>query len=541
MTPPAARVLAIASSLLLAAGVHAQPPAADAAPPAPRAAAPALWRPALPITRSDVARAYMTLERSINSVAPQGPLPANVHRDFDQLTFRFFRGEMSEAVAAVHALDDLVLKADPGPDERLARSLKADLEPPVWIIGSNEPIRVRVVSLYRADLGIEPARPIRWSLRIRPESGGPATDWPITGSVSARRADVDAEGVVNLREQFPKAPGRYSVQVVAGDLGSAIIGTLNVVDRSPSSRREALRERLTAARTAHPPLTRAVDAGLARAGLLNDSPSLDSSAEFLADPQRLASEIDAETTAIEQGTNPYRERTGDFWMGVAVGPSGTLPVRVYSPSTADAAASPRPLVIAIHGAGGDENMFMDAYGSGLIRTLADRHGFIVASPRGEMLATTPAAFAALLDTLTEFYTIDPQRIYVVGHSMGGMIAGQIASRASDRVAAVVGLAGGPRGAVRPPTAPILLIGAEADIVIPAAGLATTARTLSAAGVNITYRGKPAMGHTLMVRDTLPEAIDWLLEHRLAPPRPAPPLVPGTPAQQNAPETPAKPE
>ena len=40
-----------------------------------------------------------------------------------------------------------------------------------------------------------------------------------------------------------------------------------------------------------------------------------------------------------------------------------VPFRVFAPPTSDDGAK-RPLIIALHGAGGDENMFMDAYGAG---------------------------------------------------------------------------------------------------------------------------------------------------------------------------------
>lgn len=42
---------------------------------------------------------------------------------------------------------------------------------------------------------------------------------------------------------------------------------------------------------------------------------------------------------------------------------------------------PRPLLVVLHGAGGDENMFPEAYGAGIIKRIAEKHGLLVASPR----------------------------------------------------------------------------------------------------------------------------------------------------------------
>lgn len=463
------------------------------------------------LTRADVALAYTRLERSLEASPPAAGEIAGVHADFDQLTFKFFRGEVGPAVAAVHALDDRVRGAEPTDEERVARSLRVELSPRVWVAGSREPVSVRVTSMYAV---AREGRAVAWSLRLRREDGtGSAVDWPISGEAVAG-ALVDSEGVVNEASQLPARAGRYSVRVIAGDLGSAVIGTLQVVERSLSGRREAARRALAGLRE-RAELADAVAAAESRALLLDDEPSQDNSAQFLVDLDALAGEVEGEVLALTRGEDPYRRRVGDYWRGVPVGPGVVMPARVFAPAAVRTEPdTPRALVIALHGAGGDENMFMDAYGAGLIKRLGEGAGFIVVSPRTETMATVPGAFDALVKTMTGQYAIDPARVYVVGHSLGAVIGATLARAHADAVAGAACLAGGPRGTFVPPCAPMLVIGAERDIVMAPAGLKGAVAGVKAAGVDVTYREKPWMGHTLMVRDTLPEAVEWLLARRL---------------------------
>jgi pimeloyl-ACP methyl ester carboxylesterase len=183
-------------------------------------------------------------------------------------------------------------------------------------------------------------------------------------------------------------------------------------------------------------------------------------------------------------------------------------------------------------------MFPEAYGAGVLTRLARLHGFIVASPAATGLS--PARFERLIEHLKSLYPIDEARIYVVGHSMGAGLASGLARSHADKLAAVACLAGGRFGAVRAGStfAPVLMLGARLDPIIPAARLEADARRAAELGVPVDYRTMPAWGHTLMVGESLPAAIDWLLSQRLAPRTPIAPKLPAEPpAQPRAPEVP----
>ncbi len=95
---------------------------------------------------------------------------------------------------------------------------------------------------------------------------------------------------------------------------------------------------------------------------------------------------------------------------------------------------PSPLVIALHGLGGQPGMII-----GQVREQADRHGYIVFAPMGYTPNGGYGGFPngiggppdARLNELSEIdvmnvlqialaqFNVDPRRIYLLGHSMGG--------------------------------------------------------------------------------------------------------------------------
>jgi predicted peptidase len=77
------------------------------------------------------------------------------------------------------------------------------------------------------------------------------------------------------------------------------------------------------------------------------------------------------------------------------------------------------LVIALHGAGGSENMFFDSYGHGAIVELCRKRGWLLLAPRAEG-GTTAASLAEMIESLSALYPVDRKHVFLVGHSMGAM-------------------------------------------------------------------------------------------------------------------------
>jgi predicted esterase len=329
-------------------------------------------------------------------------------------------------------------------------------------------------------------------------------------------------GVVN--RQFDKATllffgGRFAQAIATIDTAyAALTGTAvaqvtpaalpvppggsdrRVRGEAPSAVRAALEARLGRLDSTGA-LAQAVASAKARAALLVDVPAPDRSAEFLSDPVRLAAEVTREVTALERGTNPYAGRRGDVWR-VLRGDGGVLvPVRVVVPP------SRRPLgvLVALHGAGGDENMFVDAYGAGVTPRLAAEANLVLVSPATTAFARSPATLDSLLAVLGREHRIDATRVYLLGHSMGAGAAAKLAGERPQRVRAAACLAGGAPVTVAG-APPVLFLGAALDPVIPASRV----KAAAAATPTGTYEERVQEGHTLMVGGGVRRAVPWLV-------------------------------
>ncbi|MFT4648547.1 MAG: putative esterase [Glaciecola sp.] len=125
-----------------------------------------------------------------------------------------------------------------------------------------------------------------------------------------------------------------------------------------------------------------------------------------------------------EGLQRLSELGEEFWLSLRGqskrGPKGRGFLRVFQPDRE--AGELRPCVIALHGAGGSENLFFDGYGDGLVQKLCEQRGWVLIAPRGGFTGIG-LPFRRVLELLQEPLGIDPSRIFLVGHSMGvGSIA-----------------------------------------------------------------------------------------------------------------------
>ena len=253
-------------------------------------------------------------------------------------------------------------------------------------------------------------------------------------------------------------------------------------------------------------LAQAIVSASARARLLVDTVSAERSAEFLSDPATLSRAVSAEVSALEKGRNPYARSVGGSWRSYR-GVNGSLvPMRVIAPK----AASSRPVgvLIALHGAGGDENMFADAYGRGVAARLALENNLLYVSPATTPFMTSAVQFDSLMAVLGRDYTLDPNHVYVMGHSMGAGAAARLAQERPQAIRAVACLAGGAPVTVAG-APPVLFIGAQLDPIIPAARV----KAAAAATPTGTYEERANEGHTLMVRAGVLRAVPWMVQQR----------------------------
>lgn len=205
-----------------------------------------------------------------------------------------------------------------------------------------------------------------------------------------------------------------------------------------------------------------------------------------------------------------------------------MPYALFVPSGYDP-ATPTPLVVDLHGLNITPLMQILFDGT---TDFAEEHGFIVVAPMGYSVAgwwgardgeavetadtnpDTGAPYAVgqlseidamrLLAMMRERYNVDPDRIYLMGHSMGGAGTYHLAAKYNDVWAGAVPLsgAGGIRDeetAMRFRSLPTLIMHGELDSIVPAATSRRSVMWLQSVGAPHLYFELPGKDHEFWIR------------------------------------------
>jgi pimeloyl-ACP methyl ester carboxylesterase len=208
-----------------------------------------------------------------------------------------------------------------------------------------------------------------------------------------------------------------------------------------------------------------------------------------------------------------------------------MPYTLFIPSTYDA-GTPTPLIVDLHGF--SITPLQQILFDGTV-DLAERFGFIVVAPMGfsvadswgarfardpeavDTAAMNPAsnerytsAELAELDAMTvvarirERYAINDDRIYLMGHSMGGMGTYYLGAKYNDiwaALAPVAGLGGiaSDEAAERYKSIPVLLMHGDKDSIIPAPVSRRAAMALQNVGAQHVYLEVPGADHEFWIR------------------------------------------
>lgn len=202
---------------------------------------------------------------------------------------------------------------------------------------------------------------------------------------------------------------------------------------------------------------------------------------------------------------------GDHRISVPTGEQGKIvtPCRLFVPEKLNP-KTPVPLVVAMHGAGGSENMFFEGYGNGHIVKLCKERGWLLVSPRaGIGFGLTPAPLVGdIVDELAKWYPVDAKRVFILGHSMGSSMAFDAVQRSPGKFAAVACLGGG--GSVRKAEVfaelPVFIGVGDKDFAVKTAkGL--QANLEKAKAKNVTFKEYPDVEHLVIVREALGDVFD----------------------------------
>ncbi len=471
------------------------------------------------VTRRDVARSLQAFEAAFMEHQPQPPLRDQVVRQLDWIgNLIVFRGALAPAVREFDALADAM--RPPGqntPADRAARALRLEIFPPVLVVDPEKEAHMRI-ALRR--LYVVEGEPTPLELRMRRVSPMPENAPPGRGSTTST---ILSTGALQEGARFPPPlPGHYVWELATPGGNVWPCGEYDVLDTAPDVLCAELLERLEAIDVTQPALLRSARAARSRVNLLRNAPDPARPASFMANLYELSRQLREEVAALERGQNPYERREGDYWrtIDIVAGPPLSLPARVYAPASAIRSMEqgrPATLVIVLHGAGGDENYFMDAYGAGEIKRQAEALGFVVVSPATLVAMSDLRSLGAMVDAMAELYNIDPERVLVVGHSLGAITAGLWAGQQPERIAGVGLIAGGqpdlqlfPAGDT-PVDVPAFVVAAEHDTIFPPDGVAQSAAGAARKGATVAFRRYEDEGHVSIVPASLSDVLSWLLE------------------------------
>jgi polyhydroxybutyrate depolymerase len=172
---------------------------------------------------------------------------------------------------------------------------------------------------------------------------------------------------------------------------------------------------------------------------------------------------------------------------------------LYLPPAAADATALRPVVILLHGGGGNPRQALQNYP---LQATADREGFMVVAPFGsgrwikDSLLTWNVQFGfgyarqakideiafmrTLIDHLIAEHHADPERVFVTGLSNGGILSHWVAAHLADRITAIAPVVATIGGRAKdqttlqmppPPTRPVsvILFNCARDLSVPLAG------------------------------------------------------------------------
>ncbi len=399
------------------------------------------------------------------------------------------------------------------------------------VADSSVPYTMRLEQIYSPAIELTPALSAKVSLRRRPAPAAPALVKEL-GVFDGVSRDLRESPFAMELDVAGVADGTYVIetQVLEGTTAIATTTLGVVLHKGLDARLKALE---TAAASVIPGVRADVtypadyirNVNRGRIGLQ----TFNVAAEVAA--------AEAVLAAARGGKDPFKSRTGDFERHYLLeGPNEVMPYRVYVPKSYSPAAG-APLVIALHGLGGNEDSFFDQY-SKLPPQLAEKHGFLLAAPNGfrvdgfygsPIMGSGDAAarrrveysekdVLEVLRLMKAAYKVDESRIYLIGHSMGAIGTWALGAKYADTWAALVPFSGvgSPALADRMKRIPQFVVHGDNDATVNVSGSRNMVAALKKAGATVTYLEVPGGGHTDVVVPNLPKAFEFLAVQRKAP-------------------------
>lgn len=272
---------------------------------------------------------------------------------------------------------------------------------------------------------------------------------------------------------------------LAENLDERIIALKKVMDLWPDDRKSNTVDRESARGQ-----LRLVESLAARLTLESDFPA-----------HRILANLEDQTRAADQSESYLGQaRPGQFWVTLLTRTGRKVPARIFIPE-ASKKGEPLPMVIALHGAGGSENMFFETYGHGAIVDRCRERGWILIAPRSTAFGGVPVP--EIIEEMSKLYPVDLKKVMLIGHSMGAGQAVAAGSASPSKYAAIAALGGGGTIQAREALKPLPFfvgVGSEDFAIEGAEGLADSLKKAEIA--TLVYRVYPSIEHLAIVQVAL---------------------------------------
>jgi predicted peptidase len=181
---------------------------------------------------------------------------------------------------------------------------------------------------------------------------------------------------------------------------------------------------------------------------------------------------------------------------------------------------PTPLLMFLHGSGerGDDLEMVKRHGPPKLIAAGHAFPFIVVSPQcpSDSRGWDTDMLMGLLDEVSHNYTVDPDRIYLTGLSMGGFGTWQLAIDHPDKFAAIAPICGAAdsRNAAKIKDLPIWVFHGAKDETVSIEPDKAMVAALKALGSTVKFTVYPDLGHdSWTVTYDNPDLYTWLLQQK----------------------------
>lgn len=227
---------------------------------------------------------------------------------------------------------------------------------------------------------------------------------------------------------------------------------------------------------------------------------------------------------IEKKTYDFKEAAGD---------AKEMEYALFVPSTYDKSKK-TPMVLVLHGLYSNPQQILRYAG---MTDLAEKYGYILAAPMGYntrgWYGATPLVRGQgvepnnlselsekdvmnVLEMVRKDYNVDPDRIYLLGHSMGGGGTWHLAAKHPELWAAIAPIA---PATIRPPKdaekfkqVPVILVQGAKDILVNVARVRPWAEEMKKLGMDYEYIEDPEGNHINVAFTYLPKIFAFFDKH-----------------------------